>query len=259
MLKRTGLCLFLGVVGAAPACGSPSENNFGGPTAAGSATMGGSSGDSGTAGKGGTSTATGGSAMGGSATGGSGGSTGGTDTGGSATQGGSGGDATTGGTGMATGGTDPGTGGTGMATGGTDPGTGGADPGTGGTMAAGMGGMGMGGKGGRGGKGGSAGKPNCDELAMQYDTALAAARACNAKSGKEQCTDTASSSLTCGCDVPVNPDNADAIAELTRLRKAGASCSMVCPAIACIAPGPGECAADSASPGLCQASGALLQ
>ncbi|HWP04520.1 MAG TPA: hypothetical protein VNN72_02205, partial [Polyangiaceae bacterium] len=118
---------------------------------------------------------------------------------------------------------------------------------------------GMGGKGGRGGKGGSGGQMNCDDLAQQYADALAAARACNAKSDKEQCTELASSSLTCGCDVPVNPENTEAVAELQRLRKAGAGCSMVCPAIACLPPEGAECAPDDTSPGLCRSVGAILQ
>jgi hypothetical protein len=262
MLKQTALCVLLGVAGALPACGSASDNDFSGPAAAGSAmkggssgssgstASGGSSGNSGATGKGGTSSSMGGSGGSGGGTGGTGGSdVGGTGMGGSATQGGSSGDAATGGTGMATGGTDPGVGG-------TDPGVGGTDPGMGGTgmMTGGAGGMG-----GKGGNGGSAGTANCDELTMQYADALAAARACNAESGKDQCTDTMPGSLTCGCDVFVNPDNEEAVAELRRLRKAGASCSMVCPAIACINPGPAECGADRASDGLCRRIGAILQ
>ena len=251
MLKRTGLCLLFGVVGAAPACGSPSDNNFSGPAAAGSAVKGGASGSAGasTAGKGGTSS-TGGSATGGTggSTGGTGGSdVGGTGMGGSATLGGSSGTTTTGGTDPGVGGTDPGIGG--------DPGMGG-DPGLGGT---GMTTGGAGGMAGKPGNGGSGGKANCDELAMQYADALEAARACNARSGKEQCTETTPSSLTCGCDVPVNPDNTDAVAELERLRKAGAGCAMACPAIACIKPGPAECGQDGADRGLCRSIGAILQ
>lgn len=256
MLQRTGLCLLLGVIGAAPACGSPSDNDFSGPALGGSRTMGGAggsagstatggtSGDSGTAGQGGSSSGAGGFATGGS-------DVGGTGTGGSATEGGSSGDAAMGGTGMAAGSVDPGTGG-------EDPGSGGAEPvtgGTGGMPAAGMGGKG----GGKGGRGGAGGQTNCGELAQQYAGALAAARACNAKSGKEQCTELATSSLTCGCDVPVNPDKTEAIAELTRLRKAGAGCSMACPAIACLPPEGAECAPDVESPGLCRSVGAVLE
>jgi hypothetical protein len=258
MLQRTGLCLLVGVLGAVPACGSPSDNDFSGPALGGSGKTGGASGsagsaatsgDSGTAGKGGSSSGAGGLSTGGS-------DVGGTGTGG-ATQGGSSGDTAMGGTGMAAGGTDAGAGGTDAGTGGTEPGTGGTEPATGGT--GGMLGAGMGGKGGKGGRGGAGGQTSCDELAQQYVDALAAARACNAKSGKEQCTELASSSLTCGCDDPVNPDNIEAVAELRRLRKAGASCSMVCPAIACIPPEGAECAPDDASPGLCRSVGAILE
>ena len=123
----------------------------------------------------------------------------------------------------------------------------------------------MGGAGGRGGKpgtGGSAGAPNCDELTMAYAAALTAAKACNADSGKDQCTKLVPSSLSCGCDQFANPDNTEAVAELTRLRKqAGTHCATVCPQVLCVAPTEGTCESDSGDggDGHCVTGGATLR
>jgi hypothetical protein len=92
-----------------------------------------------------------------------------------------------------------------------------------------------------GGKGGSAGGPDCDMLAEVYAQALEQALVCNADSGKDQCTEKYPRSFGCGCPVFVNPDNEEAIATLNRVQKEGASCSMICPAIACIEPLSGTC------------------
>ncbi|HEV8549755.1 MAG TPA: hypothetical protein VGQ57_12020 [Polyangiaceae bacterium] len=242
MLKPTGLCVLVAIAGAA-ACGSPSTNDFSGPTGQSGHATGGASGTEPTGGgpgAGGSSQGgDGASTTGGSATGGS--STGGTGTGGDSqglggvagdlmASGGTSGDTATGGT--DTGGTGTDTGGTGMTTGGTGTDTGGTGTTTGGS--AGMPPM-----------GGAAGMgPSCEELAMQYTDALKAAQVCNPNSGKDQCSSKEYSDLTCGCPVSVNPDNADAVAELEQLRKDGVRCRMACPAIACVAPGDGTCTRD---------------
>ena len=235
MLKQTGLCFLVGALGVA-ACGGPSDNDYSGSPSAGQATSGssgskasGGSGGASAAGgssgssKGGSSAATGGSSLGGTTdAGGSSGTTGGTDVGGSAgTLGGSSGDTAMGGTGMTSGGA-------------------GAMAGTGNETG---GGSGMAGKPGVGGSAGAG--PDCEELATMYAAALDAAKVCDPNSGKDQCTELVQSSLTCGCDQYVNPENAEAVTELTRLRKQGTKCMELCPAIACLPPEHGTCEQDS--------------
>lgn len=253
MKNRAGLCVVWAIAGVV-ACGGASETNFGDPVA-GSGTGGTSGGNGSGATVGGSEGGTGGSASSGtsgSATGG----TGATDVGGSANGGSAGDVVATGGTAgdlaeggmagdlMAAGGTAgdaPATGGSagdGMATGGTDPGAGGS------VNAGGSAGTGSGGTAGKPGAGGSAGTPNCPELTQQYAETLHVARACNASSGKDQCTELVPGSLTCGCDVFVNAANEEAIAELQRLRKQGLRCMAICPAIACAAPEGGTCMQD---------------
>ena len=226
MLKQTGLCFLVGALGAA-ACGGPSDTDYSGTPSAGHATSGGSSGSGGSS-KGGSS-ATGGS--GGSAKGGTGGSS----------KGGTGGGATGGGAGMGVGGTTD-VGGSGGSTAGTDTGGTGGDVamgGTGGMTTGGSAGMTSGGKGGNAGAG-----PNCDDLATAYAAALDAAKVCDPNSGKDQCTELVASSLNCGCDEFANPDNRDAMADLTRIKKEGAKCAQICPAIACLPPEQGTCQQD---------------
>jgi hypothetical protein len=248
MKNHAGLNV-IGAIALLVACGGASETDFGDP-------LGGHSKAGSGAGEGSGGTSTGGSTNGGtsgSSTGGTGAvATGGSADGGTAgdvmavggtagdlmAAGGSAGDATaTGGSAgdlMAAGGSA----GDAMATGGTDPGAGGSGNATGGT---GMGTGGTAGSAGKPGTGGTAGMPNCEELAQQYAETLQAAQACNAGSGKDQCTKLVPGSLSCGCDVFVDPDNTEAIAELARLRKLGLECSMTCPAIACVAPMQGRC------------------
>jgi len=244
MLKQTGLCFLVGALGVA-ACGGPSDNDYSGSPSAGQATSGssgskasGGSGGASAAGgssgssKGGSSAATGGSSLGGTTdAGGSSGTTGGTDVGGSAgTLGGSSGDTAMGGSSG-----DTAMGGTGMTSGGA-----GAMAGTGNETG---GGSGMAGKPGVGGSAGAG--PDCEELATMYAAALDAAKVCDPNSGKDQCTELVQSSLTCGCDQYVNPENAEAVTELTRLRKQGTKCMELCPAIACLPPEHGTCEQDS--------------
>lgn len=239
MQHRTGLWLFFAVVGAA-ACGGPSGNDFSNPGtkagASGTASASGGSSSGGTSaaqGGGGTSGGSGGTHAAGGA-GGTSADAGGTsgDTGGSGADGGSGGGLDTGGTG-----------GSGMEVGGAA----GSGADAGGT--AGGGGMSTGGMGGSDASGGSAGmgamggkgSSDCSVLQTQYAAALAEAEACNPAIDREQCTETMPSSLRCGCAVPVNPDNKSALQKLRDLQKQGASCMLVCPAIACVAPGPPVC------------------
>jgi hypothetical protein len=236
MRHPSGIFVLFGILGAV-ACGGASQNDFSSPVgASGQATTGGSSGTGGSGAQGG-STSTGGSTQGGTggsnsaggtggsvSTGGSVGTGGSVNTGGASGTSGTGGDAT-GGTSGASG--SAGTGGTGMETGGS--------AGTG-AQAGGAGGAG-GSKGGMGGSGGMA-TVDCDALAMDYATTLEQAQACNPNSGKDQCTDTVKGSLTCGCNVFINPDNTDAVAHLEELRtEAGTHCVTACPAIACVTPG----------------------
>jgi hypothetical protein len=69
------------------------------------------------------------------------------------------------------------------------------------------------------------------------------------------------SSLTCGCDQFANPDNVEALAELTRLKKEATGCTAICPAIACLPAGEGTCESDAPNEdaGHCASVGAILQ
>jgi hypothetical protein len=267
MRQRSGILVLFAIAGVV-ACGGASATDFSTPGAGGKAGGGGAGALGGTnTGGSGNGTSTGGTksaggsgnttgATGGSdATGGSGatagdttGGTGGTDAaGGSGATGGTGGTDTTGGTGGTdatggTGGTDT-TGGTG---GGAGDAMGGGGTGAAGGTTGGSAGMQTGGTGGA--MGGSAGTGNvdCNALAMDYTMTLDQAEACNPSSGKDQCTATEKGSLTCGCDVYVNPDNAMAIMHLADLRKqAGTHCVTPCPAIACVVPPSATCQATS--------------
>jgi hypothetical protein len=273
MPNRSELIVLCGVA-AVIACGSPSDGNFSDATGAGgqTATGGSSSGKGGSAdmvggssGKGGSSGSSSGGKGGaggtsGGATGATGGTTGGTgpDTGGTGTDtGGTGGGSETGGTtgtGGSTGGSGNETGGAGAVAGmggsgalaGTGSETGGTTGGTGDT--GGAGGTG-GSSAGDGGSGGSSTNPDCAAHARAYDMALEAARACNAGSGKDQCTQTVPGDLQCGCAVYVNPDNEEAVAELQRLMKENPEdCIVFCPAIICVEPETATCVARSGGP-----------
>jgi hypothetical protein len=109
-------------------------------------------------------------------------------------------------------------------------------------------GSGMSGKGGAAGSAGSGGV-DCAALEMDYTMTLDQAQACNSSSGKDQCTMTVQSGLTCGCPVYVNPDNMAAVTHLDDLRKqAGTHCNMPCPQLSCVAPGSATCQASSGGP-----------
>ena len=228
MRNRTLVAALLATLGVF-ACGAPASNEFFAPTgASGKTAAGGASGSAGSKSTGGSAGAGGSKSTGGSA--GSSGTAGTT---------GSGGDTGTGGTGGSSGTAGDGVGGTG------DTGAGGT-AGSGGTGGDAVGGTGTGGTvGGSAGAGGSAGstmQPDCAALQKAYDAALAAAQVCNADSGKDQCTHTVKGSLTCGCNVFVNPDNETAIKELEKLTMDAAShCAVACPAIACVVPDSATC------------------
>ena len=133
----------------------------------------------------------------------------------------------------------------GKGSGGTN-GTGGK--GSGGTN--GTGGQGAGGSNGTGGQGGAA---DCTTLATDYSGALTEAKACTPGAGG-QCKQEVDSSLSCpGCKTYVNDTTMlDAIdAQWT-----AAGCDkmhFICPAIACVVPGPGTCqaSAPAATTGTC--------
>jgi hypothetical protein len=183
--------------------------------------------------------------------------------GGSAGAGGAGGCprcAPTGGTGGALGGQS--------GAGGTIGGAGGS--GTGGSVA-GMGGNGIGGKGaggatGSGGKGGATGtggkgtggstgtggqggNPSCDALTTDYTTALGQAKLCT-PGAPDQCQQMVDSSLSCpGCQTYVNDTT---MLDAIDAQWAAAGCDkmhFVCPAIACVVPGPASCVPSGAGPG----------
>jgi len=116
------------------------------------------------------------------------------------------------------------------------------------------GGAGAGGSaGGRGGSGGAAGAggqggtgvQNCTEWETRYGQAMVRARMCSAILTVLQCTQQVSSKLACGCPTYVN-----AKTELDMIRsewlQTACSLNVICPAIACPAPGTAHCvAADS--------------
>jgi hypothetical protein len=93
----------------------------------------------------------------------------------------------------------------------------------------------MGGSAGRAGGGGSAGGPTCESLASAYEKALEDALACNAAIDSDQCTEHVLDSIPCGCDIHVNPENEEAIAEAKRLAEQHGTmgCVAVCPAVVC--------------------------
>lgn len=245
MRHHTGIFVVWGTLGAV-ACGGASQTDFSSPFGGSGApaSAGGSNAKGGTTSTGGSSSGKGGTGTGGSSSGASG--TGGDTTGGTDATGGSSGTDATGGTDAAggsgaTAGTDA-TGGSGAtagtdATGGTTATGGSAGTGGSGTTTGGSAGMAAGGASGSGGsQGGSGGTVDCNALEMDYSTTLDQAEACNANSGKDQCTQLEKSDLVCGgCQVFVNPDNTDAIAHLEELRKeVGTDCVHPCPAIACV-------------------------
>jgi len=93
----------------------------------------------------------------------------------------------------------------------------------------------------------------CASLIQQYASALTAAKACNVALNSEQCQQEVDTSLSCpGCKTWVHDTKpVDDVRQLWQQ----AGCDKIhrpCPAIACIAPGKGNCVASSASgPGIC--------
>jgi len=241
--------VFLGLV--LVACGGDSSTDFG-TGGTGAKSSGGTTAKGGSGGKGGATTGgTGGSsASGGSSTGGTAGD-GGSSTGGASGSGGAGGvGGSTGGVGgIETGGTGGGTGG-----GETGGGTGGGGTGGGGTCGGGTGGGGTGG----GGTGGGAtdGGTSCQQLASDYLTALAAAKACNPILAVLQCTKVVEDELPCPCSTYVNPGNTEALAKLDALKAqwAAQNCQfgVICPAVLCKEPTGAVCQGSAQGSGSCK-------
>jgi hypothetical protein len=111
--------------------------------------------------------------------------------------------------------------------------------GAGTTGAGGKGGQaGGGGQGGKGGTGGSA--LTCAELQTAYAKAMVDARKCIAALAVLQCTQQVTSALACGCPTFVNDKT-----ELDKIKAqwdaAACGAAILCPAIACPAPGMATC------------------
>jgi hypothetical protein len=237
-MRRTSSPLLVGLFGLTLAfavnCGSVTGDGTGTGGSGGSGTGGSGSGGSGTGGSGtGGDHATGGS--GGHATGGGAGAgTGGSGTGGSGghATGGSGGHATGGGGGSATGGAGGGSTGTGGHAGAT--GSGGAAGGGGGHPGGGAGGSGE----------------SCTQLSADYAAAFPAAEACT-PGAANQCQTLMPTSLACGCSHYVNDATKLKAIQQQWTDQGCNNSTIVCPLIACIAPGTaGDCVAvDGAAPG----------
>jgi len=119
---------------------------------------------------------------------------------------------------------------------------------TGGTFGA------AGGRGGTFGHGGAAGHAadageSCAQIETDYDNALTPAAECTA-GASGQCQHLVDTSLSCpGCKRYVNDVSAlDALSAMWQAQDCG-SIPHVCPAIACVVPGPATCMAASGSPG----------
>ncbi|HEY4394096.1 MAG TPA: hypothetical protein VGP64_08540 [Polyangia bacterium] len=120
-------------------------------------------------------------------------------------------------------------------------GTGGSVTGTGGKGAGGTTGTGGKGAGGVNGTGGQGGAASCDALATEYATELTAAKSCS-PGAANQCQQLVDTTLPCaGCKTYVNDaTNLNALA--SQWTAAGcASMQHICPAIACVVPGPSTC------------------
>jgi hypothetical protein len=144
-------------------------------------------------------------------------------------------------------------------------GDGGQAGGGGATGAAGQGGTGAtGGAGHGGGGGGVAGQDggagaSCDELASQYVTALVVASACTVGAAN-QCALLVSSSLSpCFVNCMTFVHDATPLGDLeARWKAAGCdSKPTVCPAIACLMPTAGTCAAGDGGAGQCVSAAAF--
>jgi hypothetical protein len=141
--------------------------------------------------------------------------------------------------GSGTGGGVAGAGGNGTGGGAGGNGTGGK--GTGGKGAGGATGTGGKGSGGTTGTGGQGGSPSCDTLTTEYTTALAAAKVCT-PGATGQCQQMVDSSISCpGCQTYVN-DTTTLDTIVSEWTAAGCDkMHFVCPAIACVVPGPASC------------------
>jgi hypothetical protein len=100
---------------------------------------------------------------------------------------------------------------------------------------------------------------NCNELAEQYHEALTKAQECSPEIDTPQCTEGVEDALFCGCPTWANPENEEALDELERIAKEGASCAAIvlCPAILCIAPGSGVCTSSGGDGGRCVNAGVV--
>jgi hypothetical protein len=86
---------------------------------------------------------------------------------------------------------------------------------TGGIAGAGTGGLGAGGN---SEMGGALTQEECDALEAQYRDVVAEAQQCNPTYSAPSCLETASDYIACGCEVPVNGQNADALEQLAFLQ-----------------------------------------
>jgi hypothetical protein len=256
LLVSTGFAIVL-----IASCGTiteqPDAAGQGGTTGQAGSGASGSAGTTGQAGNGGT-TGQGGAPTGqaGAGPGGGGGATG------SAGRGGTGGAAGTTGNAGATGsagrgGTGGGAGATGNAGTTGSAGRGGTGGGAGTTGGAGAtGSAGRGGAGGSAGATGSAGRGGqggqtdaglgCSELEAEYSKAVQEARACN-PDGTAQCQQLVDTGLACpGCQVRVT-DTRGPDAIRAQWNRSGCTPPIFCPAVICVAPGPGMCTRSDAS------------
>jgi len=86
---------------------------------------------------------------------------------------------------------------------------------------------------------------DCDDLEVQYTSALAAARSCSPILAFEQCTEEVPDQLACPCTTFINPGNTEAVNQLRRLQGLwndnGCGDLIDCPAVACVEPGYSFC------------------
>lgn len=104
------------------------------------------------------------------------------------------------------GGAGTGGGGAGGTTGGSG-GAGGTTGGAGGTVTGGVGGV----------------PAQCDQLEVQYQSALGLAKICNSLINSIQCTEAIATELACPCTTYVNPGNTEALKTLKELQAAWAA------------------------------------
>jgi len=106
---------------------------------------------------------------------------------------------------------------------------------------------------GGGGSGGSGGTPSCTQLLDDVNRTQAAAQTCNPASAKPTLECAGSLEGVC-CKIGVEsaePTASANVAYLNALKAYQASCTAVCPKIACFEPQPGDCRASSSTVGKC--------